>query len=60
MGITAGLDVTTASMAEHVRLYLPVKVALPWGDPDGRPVTRALLFTSPAGGALNRNAFNRT
>jgi hypothetical protein len=46
-------------LAEHVRLYAPVKVTLPWGDPDGSPVTRELLFTTPGGGAVNRNAFNR-
>jgi integrase len=46
-------------LAEHARQYPPVKVTLPWGAPDGRPVTRALLFTAPDGGALNRSAFNR-
>jgi integrase len=34
-------------------------VTLPWKTPDGHPVTVALLFTTPDGGALNRNDFNR-
>ena len=46
-------------LAEHVRQYPPVPVTLPWGSPDGKPVTRELLFTAPDGRALNRNAFNR-
>jgi integrase len=45
-------------LAEHVRQYPPVSVTLPWGAPDGKPVTRALLFTMNGRG-LNRNAFNR-
>lgn len=46
-------------LAEHVRQYPPVPVTLPWGAPDGKPVTRELLFTAPDGRALNRNDFNR-
>ena len=46
-------------LAEHVRQYPPVSVTLPWGTPDGKPVTRELLFTGQDGLALNRNAFNR-
>ncbi len=46
-------------LAEHVREYPPVKVTLPWGAPDGKPVTRELMFTTSEGQALNRNAFNR-
>jgi integrase len=46
-------------LAEHVRQYPPVKVTLPWGAPDGKLVTRELMFTTPDGRALNRNAFNR-
>jgi integrase len=45
-------------LAEHVRQYPPIPVTLPWGTPDGKPVTRELLFTAPDGRALNRNAFN--
>jgi hypothetical protein len=43
-------------LAEHVRQYPPVKVTLPWGAPDGKPVTRELMFTTSDGRALNRNA----
>lgn len=46
-------------LAEHVRQYPPVPVTLPWGTPDGKAVTRELLFTAPDGRAVNRNAFNR-
>jgi integrase len=46
-------------LAEHVRQYQPARVTLPWGTPDGRPVTRELLFTTSDGLALNRNSFNR-
>jgi integrase len=49
-------------LAEHVRLYPPGAVTLPWHDPrdkhrHGKPVTRALLFTHQ-GGQVHRNAFN--
>jgi integrase len=46
-------------LAEHVRQYPAVDVTLPWGSPDGRPVTRRLLFTMPDGKPVNRNGFNR-
>jgi site-specific recombinase XerD len=32
---------------------------LPWGAPDGKAVTRELVFTTSDARALNRNAFNR-
>ncbi len=51
-------DLAILVLAEHVRKYPPVAITLPWGGPDGKPVTRKLLFTT-AGRALNRNAFNR-
>lgn len=47
------------ALAEHVRKLPPVPVTLPWGAPDGKLVTRELLFTTKDGRALNRNAFNR-
>jgi integrase len=46
-------------LAEHARQFPPVPVTLPWGTPDGKPVTRQLLFTTADGRALNRSAFNR-
>jgi hypothetical protein len=39
-------------LAEHVRQYPPVKVTLPWGAPDGKPVTRELMFTTRTAGRL--------
>src|SRR2546429_4535090 len=61
-GKTRGVPVADPGipiLAEHVRQYPPVKVTLPWGAPDGKPVTRELMFTALDGRALNRNAFNR-
>jgi len=51
-------------LAEHVRLYPPTEVTLPWHDPrdpmrHGKPVSRKLLFTRADGCALNRMSFNR-
>lgn len=48
-------------LAEHMRLFSPVPVTLPWLRPDhtiGKPVTRLLLFTRPDGRPLTRNSFN--
>jgi integrase len=44
-------------MAEHVRQFPPVAVTLPWGKPDGRPVTRELMFTVD-GHQVERNIAN--
>ncbi|MFI5064772.1 MAG: tyrosine-type recombinase/integrase [Streptosporangiales bacterium] len=41
-------------LAEHVREYPPRPVELPWKTPDGKMVTRELLFTMPDGRPLNR------
>jgi hypothetical protein len=44
------------------RAHTPVPAGsghAPMGTPDGKPVTRERLFTTPDGRALNRNAFNR-
>jgi integrase len=46
-------------LAEHIRQYPPTRITLPWGTPDGKPVTRDLLFTGSKGMALDRNDFNR-
>ncbi|MBX7551387.1 tyrosine-type recombinase/integrase [Streptomyces sp. tea 10] len=45
-------------LAAHMKQFPPVDVTLPWLVPDGRPVTKTLLFTAPDGGALVRNNFN--
>ncbi|WP_326830220.1 tyrosine-type recombinase/integrase [Streptosporangium sp. NBC_01810] len=47
-------------LSAHIAAYPPVEVTLPWKVPDGEPVTAALLFTGPRGGALHRNTFNYT
>ena len=40
-------------LAEHARQYPSVRVTLPWGALDGKPVTRELMFTTPDGRAVN-------
>jgi integrase len=45
-------------LSEHVRLYPPVSVTLPWMTPDGKPVTRRLLFTRPDGKPHYRGSLN--
>ncbi|MFJ8105628.1 tyrosine-type recombinase/integrase [Streptomyces sp. NPDC096132] len=45
-------------LAAHMKRFPPKDVTLPWLVPDGRPVTKRLLFTAPEGGALVRNNFN--
>jgi integrase len=47
-------------LAEHIRLYPPAAVTLPWLVPDGRPVTFTLLVTRPDGSAMNRTRFNES
>ncbi|WP_433469576.1 tyrosine-type recombinase/integrase [Spirillospora sp. CA-128828] len=59
-------------LAEHIQRYPPLKVTLPWGDPEGDSVTVELIFTSgpveredgkkvrlPKAGALHRSWFSR-
>jgi integrase len=49
---------TGAALAEHVRLYPPREVTLPWRVPDGPPRKARLLFVSTDGNALLRPSFN--
>jgi len=44
--------------AAHMRQHPPAAVTLPWIKPGGKPVTAWLIFTTPSGGAVNRNGFN--
>jgi integrase len=43
---------------DHVKLFPPVPVTLPWDEPNGPPVTVELLLTAPVGGPLMRRHFN--
>lgn len=45
-------------LAEHIRSYPPVEVTLPWATPDGKAVTRTLVFANAAHGVLDRHGFN--
>lgn len=47
-------------LAEHIRLYPPVQVTLPWDVPGGKPVTFTLLLTRPDGSAMHRTRFNES
>jgi hypothetical protein len=44
-------------LSAHVQEF-PVAVTLPWREPDGKPVTVTLVFTTRERGALHRNSFN--
>ena len=46
-------------LSEHLRQFPAAAVTLPWGAPDGKPVSRDLMFSWPPGEAIKRNAFNR-
>ena len=39
-------DGLTPVLSEHIRLYPPVAVTLPWKEPGGKPVTFRLLVTT--------------
>lgn len=45
-------------LAEHIRQRPPAAVEPPWQSPGGRPETAALVFTTSAGGAVNRHQWN--
>jgi integrase len=45
-------------LSAHMAAYPPASVTLPWKVPTGKPVTVALLFTTPQGAALHRSNFN--
>lgn len=47
-------------LSEHIRRFPPVEVTLPWVKPDGKPVTRRLVFTNSRGGPIIRQGFNLT
>jgi len=47
------------ALAEHIRLYPPREVTLPWRTPDGKPRTELLIFTSSRGGVIARTQFNK-
>ncbi|MFB6860471.1 tyrosine-type recombinase/integrase [Streptomyces virginiae] len=46
------------ALTEHMRLFPPARVTLPWLTPDGPPVTKSLLFSGTTGNAVWRSAFN--
>jgi len=47
-------------LAEHIRQYPPRKITLPWGTPDGAPVTFTLILARPDGRAVNPTRFRES
>ncbi|MGO9079563.1 MAG: tyrosine-type recombinase/integrase [Streptosporangiaceae bacterium] len=51
------------ALAAHMAAFPPATVTLPWNEPGSRrhgdPVTIPLLFSTPAGGALNSSTFGK-
>lgn len=47
-----------ARLKAHMEAFPPADVTLPWLRPDGRPVTKRLLFVYERGAALRRYDFN--
>lgn len=47
------------ALAEHMRLFPPVTVALPWRTPDGEAVEVRLFFVNSNGGAVYQSAFTK-
>ncbi len=54
---------TGEALSAHVAAGYPAEVTLPWHEPKtrrhGKPHTSLLLFTTPEGGVLDRNHFNK-
>jgi integrase len=51
-------DSVALRLSAHIAACPPAPVTLPWKVPDGKPVTVALLFSTPRGAALHRSNFN--
>jgi integrase len=47
-------------LAEHIRLYPPVPVTLPWEKPGGEPRTYRLLLSRPGVLPMHRSWFNQS
>ncbi len=47
------------AIREHMRLFPPVEVTLPWRDPEGDPVTVRLLATGDAGRLYTGDLFHK-
>ncbi|SRR5579884_2202988 len=52
-------DTVAEALKLHMEAHPPVEVTLPWQTPDGSPVTKRLLFTTPSGQAVRRADFNQ-
>lgn len=52
-------DPVIPGLAEHVRLHPPMEITLPWRTPDGKPVTRRLIFHRQDGKPHYRNTVNK-
>lgn len=45
------------ALAEHMRLFPPVEVTLPWGKPDGKPTKVRLFFVNTQGRPVHPSTF---
>lgn len=51
-------DSVALRLSAHIAAHSPAPVTLPWKVPDGKPVTVALVISTPQGAALHRSNFN--
>jgi integrase len=51
-------DSVALRLSAHIAACPPAPVTLPWKVPDGKPVTVALVLSTPQGAALHRSNFN--
>lgn len=51
-------ETTSLRLSAHTAEWPAAEVTLPWLTPDGRPMTRKLVFTGRERTAINRNYFN--
>ncbi len=52
-------DRVAHALKQHMEMFPPVEVTLPWLRPNGSLITKRLLFTRPDGdGAVHRTTFN--
>jgi integrase len=51
-------EVTSHRLAAHLKEFPAKAVTLPWLVPDGKPVTRSLMFTTQTGQPIDRHHYN--
>lgn len=51
-------DPVADALKEHMKLFPPIEITLPWMRAGGPPVTKRLIFTGPLGGHVWRTSLN--